>query len=268
MCNQEHTIFSFNITYLTSTLFEYNKSCSLIISSIKMELNNTRAPSRAQILANFQAITSMNLDDSIEFLIRYNWDLNDALEQLYPTRVSRTLTSLCITQHNDRHLARTIQNRETSSGVEQDISNIVVMGKAKRIAIVAHNNKKNEMIECLRPYRNILADHKLYGTGTTGALVEKELGLSVFKFESGPLGGDQQLGAKITARELDILLFLIDPLDNHVHHADVQALLRLAQVYGIVCGITAASIDFILSSTKMNQRHERQINLDQSSNKK
>ncbi|CAF3370839.1 unnamed protein product [Rotaria socialis] len=206
-----------------------------------MELNNTRAPPQEQILANFQAVTSMNVDDSIKFLIRYNWNLNDALEQLY---------------------------RETGEGVEQNISNIVVMGKAKRIAIVAHNNKKNEMIECLRPYRNILADHKLYGTGTTGALVEKELGLSVSKFESGPLGGDQQLGAKITARELDILLFLIDPLDNHVHHADVAALLRLAQVYGIVCGITAASIDFILSSTKMNQRHERQINLDQSLNKK
>ncbi|CAF4302509.1 unnamed protein product [Rotaria socialis] len=190
-----------------------------------MELNNTRAPPQEQILANFQAVTSMNVDDSIKFLIRYNWNL-------------------------------------------KNISNIVVMGKAKRIAIVAHNNKKNEMIECLRPYRNILADHKLYGTGTTGALVEKELGLSVSKFESGPLGGDQQLGAKITARELDILLFLIDPLDNHVHHADVAALLRLAQVYGIVCGITAASIDFILSSTKMNQRHERQINLDQSLNKK
>ncbi|CAF3453110.1 unnamed protein product [Rotaria socialis] len=206
-----------------------------------MELNNTRAPPQEQILANFQAVTSMNVDDSIKFLIRYNWNLKDALEQLY---------------------------RETGEGVEQNISNIVVMGKAKRIAIVAHNNKKNEMIECLRPYRNILADHKLYGTGTTGALVEKELGLSVSKFESGPLGGDQQLGAKITARELDILLFLIDPLDNHVHHADVAALLRLAQVYGIVCGITAASIDFILSSTKMNQRHERQINLDQSLNKK
>ncbi|CAM2717324.1 unnamed protein product [Rotaria socialis] len=235
-----------------------------------MELNNTRAPPQEQILANFQAVTSMNVDDSIKFLIRYNWNLNDALEQLYREtgEGSRTLTSLCITQHNDRHLAETIQNREISLGVEQNISNIVVMGKAKRIAIVAHNNKKNEMIECLRPYRNILADHKLYGTGTTGALVEKELGLSVSKFESGPLGGDQQLGAKITARELDILLFLIDPLDNHVHHADVAALLRLAQVYGIVCGITAASIDFILSSTKMNQRHERQINLDQSLNKK
>ncbi|CAF1400816.1 unnamed protein product [Rotaria sp. Silwood1] len=137
------------------------------------------------------------------------------------------------------------------------------MGEIKRIALVAHNNKKTELIECLRPHRDILAKHKLYGTGTTGSLVEKELQIPVTKFESGPLGGDQQLGAKITSRELDILIFFIDPLDSHPHTADVQALLRLAQVYGIVCATTAATVDFLLSSPKMNKPHVRKIQTGQ-----
>ena len=142
------------------------------------------------------------------------------------------------------------------------------MGEHKRIALVAHNNKKAELIECLKPHRDVLANHKLYGTGTTGLLVEKELKLPVTKYESGPFGGDQQLGARITSRELDILIFLIDPLDNHPHTADVQALLRLAQVYGIVCATTTSTVDFLLSSTLMRERHVRKIQLAQPSNPK
>jgi methylglyoxal synthase len=142
------------------------------------------------------------------------------------------------------------------------------MGECKRIAIVAHNNKKAELIECLRPHRDILSKHKLYGTGTTGSMVEKELKISVTKYESGPLGGDQQLGAKISSRELDILIFLIDPLDSHPHVADVQALLRLAQVYGIVCATTAATVDFLLSSTLMEKSHIRTVQLGQASKPK
>jgi methylglyoxal synthase len=142
------------------------------------------------------------------------------------------------------------------------------MGEHKRIALVAHNNKKAELIECLQQHRDVLAKHKLYGTGTTGALVEKELQIPVTKFESGPLGGDQQLGAKITARELDILIFFIDPLDSHPHNADVQALLRLAQVYGIVCATTAATVDFLLTSKMMTTTHVRKIRLNQTSKPK
>jgi len=142
------------------------------------------------------------------------------------------------------------------------------MGEHKRIALVAHNNKKAELIECLQQHRDVLAKHKLYGTGTTGALVEKELQIPVTKFESGPLGGDQQLGAKITARELDILIFFIDPLDSHPHNADVQALLRLAQVYGIVCATTAATVDFLLTSKMMTTTHVRKIRLNQISKPK
>ncbi len=142
------------------------------------------------------------------------------------------------------------------------------MGEHKRIALVAHNNKKAELIEWLQQHRDVLAKHKLYGTGTTGALVEKELQIPVTKFESGPLGGDQQLGAKITARELDILIFFIDPLDSHPHNADVQALLRLAQVYGIVCATTAATVDFLLTSKMMTTTHVRKIRLNQTSKPK
>jgi methylglyoxal synthase len=145
---------------------------------------------------------------------------------------------------------------------------VIVMGKHKRIALVAHNNKKAELIECLKLHRDVLSNHKLYGTGTTGLLVEKELKLPVTKFESGPFGGDQQLGAKITSRELDILIFFIDPLDSHPHTADVQALLRLAQVYGIVCATTASTVDFLLSSTMMNEPHVRKMQLAQPSKPK
>jgi methylglyoxal synthase len=142
------------------------------------------------------------------------------------------------------------------------------MGEFKRIALVAHNNKKTELIECLRQRRDVLAKHKLYGTGTTGSLVEKELGIPVTKFESGPMGGDQQLGAKISSRELDILIFFIDPLDSHPHNADVQALLRLAQVYGIVCATTAATVDFLLTLKMMNETHVRKIQSTQPSKPK
>ncbi|CAF4953404.1 unnamed protein product [Rotaria sp. Silwood1] len=139
------------------------------------------------------------------------------------------------------------------------MTGIRIMGVHKRIALVAHNAKKSELIECLRKHRNVLAQHKLYGTGTTGSLIEKEFNVLVTKFHSGPLGGDQQLGAKIATGELDILIFLIDPLSAHPHEADIEALVRLAEVYNIPCATTATSIDFILTSKMMNERVIRQV---------
>lgn len=136
----------------------------------------------------------------------------------------------------------------------------IIIRERKRIALVAHDKKKTELITCLKQHRTILSQHELFGTGTTGSLVERELGIPVTKFLSGPMGGDQQLGAKIAFHELDILFFLIDPLDSHPHNADVQALLRLAQVWDIVCATTATSIDFILTSPKMNESHTRYVN--------
>jgi methylglyoxal synthase len=138
------------------------------------------------------------------------------------------------------------------------------MGKRKRIALVAHNKKEGELIECLRQHHDVLAKHILYSTGTAGSLVEKELKIPVIKFENG----EQQLGAKITSRELDILISFIDPLESHPHTADVQALIRLAQVYGIACATTAATVDFILNSEMMNESYVRKIQLTQSSKPK
>jgi methylglyoxal synthase len=138
------------------------------------------------------------------------------------------------------------------------------MGKRKRIALVAHNKKKSELIECLRQHRDVLAKHTLYSIGTAGSLVEKELKVTVTKFENG----DQRLGTKITSRELDILICFIDPLESHPHTADVQALIRLAQVYGIACATTAATVDFILNSEMMNESYVRKIQLTQSSKPK
>jgi methylglyoxal synthase len=141
------------------------------------------------------------------------------------------------------------------------MSEPIVMPTRKRIAVIAHDNKKTELINCLKQHQRILSQHELFGTGTTGSLVEKELNLPVTKFRSGPLGGDQQLGAKIASQELDMVFFLIDPLYSHPHNADIQALLRLAQVWNIVCATTVTSIDFILTSPKMNESYTRNVSL-------
>lgn len=135
----------------------------------------------------------------------------------------------------------------------------IVMSECKRIAIVAHNNKKEELIQCLKTHRDVLSRHELFGTGTTGLLVEEALHLPVTKFQSGPFGGDQQIGAMIATQKLDMLFFIIDPLDCHPHDADVLALLRIAQVWGIVCVTTIASVDFILTSLMMNEPHRRRV---------
>ncbi len=137
----------------------------------------------------------------------------------------------------------------------------ILMSTRKRIALVAHDNKKVELINCLKQHRKVLSQHELFGTGTTGSLVENELNLPVTKFRSGPLGGDQQLGAKIASQQLDMLFFLIDPLYSHPHSVDIQALLRLAEVWGIVSATTVTSIDFILTSPKMSESYTRHVYL-------
>ncbi|CAF1278899.1 unnamed protein product [Adineta steineri] len=135
----------------------------------------------------------------------------------------------------------------------------IIMSNRKRIAIVAHDNKKEELINCLKPHRTVLAEHELFGTGTTGSLVEKELNLPVTKLQSGPLGGDQELGSMIVSNGIDILFFLVDPLDVHPHIDDVRALLRISQVWNIVSATTTSTIDFILRSSEMNESHIRNV---------
>jgi methylglyoxal synthase len=143
----------------------------------------------------------------------------------------------------------------------QQMANVRIMGEHKRIAFAAHNEKKWELIECLKKYRDVLLQHKLYGTGTTGSLVQKELGIHVTQYLSGPLGGDQQLGARIAMGELDILIFIIDPLNSHAHEADVEALVRLSRVHNIVCATTTTDVDFILTSEMITKSHTRKVNL-------
>ena len=131
------------------------------------------------------------------------------------------------------------------------------LGRARRIALVAHDNKKHELLEWARFNRELLAEHELYATGTTGHLLEQNLGLDVFKFQSGPLGGDQQIGARITEGEVDCLIFFWDPLAPHPHDPDVKALLRIAVVWNVPVACNRASADFIISSPLLSMGYVR-----------
>ena len=126
-----------------------------------------------------------------------------------------------------------------------------------RIALVAHDNKKRDLVEWARFNLDFLARHELWATGTTGTLLERELGQPVAKLKSGPLGGDQQLGALIAEGNVDFLVFFWDPLEPLPHDPDVRALLRLAVVWNIPIACNRASADFMVSSPLMESGYER-----------
>jgi len=136
---------------------------------------------------------------------------------------------------------------------------LVAMPEKKRIALVAHDNKKQDLLEWARYNRDALAQHEVYSTGTTGKLLEAELGCPVVKLQSGPLGGDEQVGAKISEGMIDLLVFFWDPLEPLPHDPDIKALLRIAVVWNIPVACNRASADFIFSSPLMSDAYDRAV---------
>ena len=133
------------------------------------------------------------------------------------------------------------------------------IGKQKHIALVAHDGKKKEMVDWCDKNKDILKNHFLCGTGTTARLIAEKTGLPGRAYNSGPLGGDQQIGAKIVEGGIDFMIFLWDPLEAQPHDPDVKALLRIAVVYDIPVANNLATADFMLTSRYMNQTYSRKV---------
>lgn len=131
--------------------------------------------------------------------------------------------------------------------------------KQKNIALIAHDNKKAELIAWCEEHKEILKQHFLCGTGTTARMITDQTGLPVRGYNSGPLGGDQQIGARIVEGRVDFIVFFSDPLTAQPHDPDVKALLRIAQVYDIPIANNRASADFMITSSYMDKPYDRKI---------
>ena len=135
----------------------------------------------------------------------------------------------------------------------------IPMEHDKKIALVAHDNNKRDLVHWAKFNRDLLAHHQVFATGTTGKILEQELGFKIVKLKSGPLGGDQQIGAKIVEGKIDFLIFFWDPLEPQPHDPDVKALLRMAVVWNIPIANNRASADFMISSPLMDGEYDRLV---------
>jgi methylglyoxal synthase len=135
----------------------------------------------------------------------------------------------------------------------------IKMGKKKSIALIAHDNMKQNLLEWAKYNKDVLGRHDLFATGTTGAVLSKELGLKITALQSGPLGGDQQIGARIAEGTIEFLIFFWDPLEPHPHDPDVKALLRIAVLWNIPIACNRASADFMISSHLMSEDYSRRV---------
>jgi methylglyoxal synthase len=139
------------------------------------------------------------------------------------------------------------------------MANIFALKEQKKIALIAHDDRKQDLLEWVQFNRGTLSQHILYGTGTTGGMIAQETGLPVQRLKSGPLGGDQQIGAKIAEGEIDFMIFFWDPLESHPHDPDVKALLRLAVLYNIPTACNRSTADFMISSPCMAETYDRLV---------
>ncbi len=135
----------------------------------------------------------------------------------------------------------------------------VTSPQKKSISLVAHDNMKDDLLAWCQHFETKLSQHKLYATGTTGTLLERETNLDIQKLISGPLGGDQQIGALITEQKIDMLIFFWDPLEAQPHDPDVKALLRLAAVWNIPVACNQATADFIMNSSLFDTEYSKKI---------
>ena len=133
------------------------------------------------------------------------------------------------------------------------------MTKQKRIALIAHDNLKPIIIDWCKDNKSIFERHFLCGTGTTAKMIAEQTGLPVYAYNSGPLGGDQQIGSRIVEGDIDIVIFFSDPLKAQPHDPDVKALLRIAQVYNIPIANNVATADFLIESKFMNEEYDKKF---------
>ncbi|HEY6867516.1 MAG TPA: methylglyoxal synthase [Candidatus Eisenbacteria bacterium] len=131
------------------------------------------------------------------------------------------------------------------------------MGNVKNIVLIAHDSRKHDLLEWVEYNRDVLKEHRLFATGTTGALLNSRAGLDVTCFRSGPLGGDQQVGAQISEGALDILIFFWDPLEPQPHDPDVKALLRIAVLYNIPTACNRSTADFLVAAPLFHGEYDR-----------